>query len=737
MTTYYSRCAALMLALVLAAPANAALEAYHVTDPAYRLALKGDLSDPIWQKAPLFDEFYENMPNDKIPAKFRTEVRVVYDSSNLYVGMKAFDPDPDAIRAPFSRRDKTLSDQDLLILYIDAIGSRKAAQFVRINPQGSVSDGSFTNQDYDDFAPDFPFDVATGRFDGGWSAEVRIPLSSIAYPAVRSAPWNLLVLRNMMRGERYLMASGPLPSETGCWLCFATPIDKLDDLPTGPSWSATPQLTLRSSKEPGAQRVASKVLSLDVKARPQAGLTFDGTLNPDFSQVEMDAPQLSGNTSFGLFTPEKRTFFLEGSDILRTPQRAIHTRTISDPAWGARVTRRSAGTDVTLLTVRDNGGGEVQLPGAYGSGVAPQDFASQASILRVNHGVGDVSLGAVASERSIVDGRGYNRMIGPDLVWQGGPDRRVEAQLLFSKTTAQPDGAGNLNQGPATSGHAGLASVTNETPHWYLSATASDISKGFRNDNGFMPQAGIRSYGSEVRRKLGHVGVMNLFNLYGTVERKYDSEGDLITDEARGGLFMFGPRGSVFDFQRRPAQRVRVREGGALLKRDAVYARVELNPGRQVAKVILEAELGEQVDVAAARVDRGGKAMASARIRASDRLEFEPSWSRAWINGRDGPEAGQTVYSAQALALNGIYHFSSRDTLRMMLQSTATRRHRQLPDYAAESDRSSGTGALVYSHVRGLGSVLYAGLTLSNARADAQQPLQQRNELFVKGSWQL
>ena len=120
-------------------------------------------------------------------------------------------------------------------------------------------------------------------------------------------------MRNMTRDQRYRMYSGEVTRATNCNLCFSDPIEDLSDLPSGLNWTATPQLVVRANKEENAGnppiRRNSTVLSLDVKVKPNSATTIDATINPDFSQIELDAPQLSGNTRFGLFVQEKRPFF--------------------------------------------------------------------------------------------------------------------------------------------------------------------------------------------------------------------------------------------------------------------------------------------------------------------------------------------------------------------------------------------------------------------------------------------
>ena len=156
---------------------------------------------------------------------------------------------------------------------------------------------------------------------------------------------------------------------------------------------------------------------LDVKWTPNAVTALDGTINPDFSQVESDVAQLSVNQRFALFYSEKRPFFLEGIDLFATPIQAVYTRTITAPRWGARVTGKLGGTSYTALVTEDKGGGSVILPGPNGSDFADQDFRSFVAVGRVRHEIGNSFAGLLVADRE-VQGGGYNRVIGPDFQWR-------------------------------------------------------------------------------------------------------------------------------------------------------------------------------------------------------------------------------------------------------------------------------------------------------------------------------
>lgn len=722
------------------APAQAAFQAVRLPE-GQAIRLDGRLDEAAWAQAPVHDRFWQTQPFDGVAAPVKTEVRVVYDRRYLYVAVKSFDPSPGQIRAPFGRRDTLSGDQDFIGLFIDPSGASKSAQTFYVNARGAITDGVYSGTNGDDYAPDHEFDVATGRFDGGWIAEVRIPFSSIAFDASQSTPWKLLVMRSMSRDQRYRMYSGAVTRATSCNLCYSDEIAGLRELPTGLTWSATPQLVLGRRTEDVAgqprQRTDSHDLSLDVKLRPDSATIVDATINPDFSQVELNAPQLSGNTRFGLFVDEKRPFFLEGSDIFQMPFRAVNTRTISDPSWGLRYTRRTAGSDLTVLTTRDAGGGLVMLPHAYYTGFAPQDMASKATVARATWKAGTLAIGGLFSDRLYADGRGYNRVAGADAVWQRTDTERLRGQLLLSTTTALPGADGTLAAGDARRGHALYVDWVREDPAWVYEGGVESIGEDFRDDNGFFTQAGYRYARAMVTRKMGQRGMFNEWNLYAGTERMVDGRGDIVFDDPVVGTWAAGPLDSEVNFQIKPVSRSRVAEGGELFRLVRVGFRIEGSPGRVLARAKLKGEVGDVVDVEGARVGRGGTLTLSGRLRPSDRFELEPTWSANWIAGKEGSIDGRRLYTEQAAQLNGIFHAGPHDTLRVILQQARTRRDAALYPVAVTPESRSGTVSVVYGHTPSLGNAAYVGLTASTSDVPGQVPKRDVRELFVKLSFRI
>jgi hypothetical protein len=149
------------------------------------LRIDGRLDDAVWQRAPVFDAFVQYLPQDKrpVPDGYRTTLQVVVDDTGISFGIRAFDPRPDEIRAPLARRDQVRRDQDFVSVVLDPVGTRRSAQFVRVNAAGVVGDGMFiADSDNEDFSPDFEVDAAVQRLPDGYSVEIRLPLLALRYP---------------------------------------------------------------------------------------------------------------------------------------------------------------------------------------------------------------------------------------------------------------------------------------------------------------------------------------------------------------------------------------------------------------------------------------------------------------------------------------------------------------------------------------------------------------------------
>lgn len=219
-----------------------------------------------------------------------------------------------------------------------------------------------------------------------------------------------------------------------------------------------------------------------MKWTPNADNALDATVKPDFSQIESDTAQISVNERFALFFPEKRPFFLEGVELLRTPIQAVYTRTITAPRWGSRLTGKAYGVSYTALLADDAGGGSVVLPGPNDSSLAAQDFGSYVLIARAKRDIGRSFVGVLLTDREARDGHGHNRVLGPDFQWRPFSGDTVTGQWLVSGTQEplRPDLAPEW-RGQSFASHAADVNWSHNTTHLDFNLGYKDLGNGFRS----------------------------------------------------------------------------------------------------------------------------------------------------------------------------------------------------------------------------------------------------------------
>ncbi len=748
------RTAALLAALLsIAAGASAQPRAVHLPPDAAPLRIDGRLDDPVWSTAPLQDAFFQYKPLDGLPApaEYRTTVQVVVEEHAIVFGIRAFDPRPDEIRAPLIRRDEVKREQDFVLVVLDPVGTRRSAQFVRVNAAGVVADGMYVAAtDAEDFAPDFEFDAAAHRLHDGYSVELRLPFLSLRYPFEGGVPWRLMVGRSIPRETNALILSAPLTSNALNFIAELQEIDGLQDLAERVRHhsflSVRPELTLRATQQTdgsGKQRETEAALGAQIKWRPRADWVIDATLNPDFSQVELDVPQLAGNTRFALSVPEKRPFFLESTDVLDLPLAAFYSRSVTDPGWGLRATWRGASADATALSLRDDGGGLVLLPGPFGTGVAVQDERSQASLLRGRLHAADLSAGALLSSRDYAAGRS-NHVAGADVLWRSSEAQQFRVRALASQTTALFDAAGQPVRGERESGEQWFASWFRRVPGWNFKAELSRTSPRFRNHNGFVEQAGVRVLEAEVIRRYGEVVLPGFtayeFENFFWMEQKNTladathgvAGGELISRRLHPGIWLAAARNTEAWIQLN-LNAERAVAGGRLHSTGGPAGAFAINPAPWFPRLNIELEWGRRLDVEADRVGRGAKVLLEANLRGGLPngwgVESQQRVEQNFVAAPDGTRA-LTDSSARWL---GVLHFSARDALRVVWQASRLKRAADSRVPLAAAREQTSVASLVFQRRVGVGRSFSIG-----ASRQTEQPAAKRDtELFAKLSFEL
>ncbi|HVN57445.1 MAG TPA: carbohydrate binding family 9 domain-containing protein [Bacteroidales bacterium] len=380
--------------------------------------ITGKLDDPQWLKAIPIYLANEMRPRENAPAKVRTEVLVLYDRDNLYIGFRCFDTLPGNIRANYSDRDKIFSD-DYVIVSIDTYGNYQRGYELAVNPYGIQGDLLMMGTGNEDDSYDMVWSSAAHKNKEGWTAEMMIPFKSLSFSSDYKQKWTICFLRNVPRDNRYMLTWTRYDRNNPSYLAQGGILDGLEGIRPGSSLELLPYTMVQQSGEREDEGDPASALKRNaVKARVGGGITYSpgsnttisAVVNPDFSQIESDAAQISVNTRFALYYPEKRPFFMSGMDLVQTPM--YYSRTINDPLYAAKINGKSGRFSYLALVANDRNTA-VTVPGEEESNTVTTSLDSYASVGRLRYDIGNESfIGALTLTRNIKDA--YNYLGGLD-----------------------------------------------------------------------------------------------------------------------------------------------------------------------------------------------------------------------------------------------------------------------------------------------------------------------------------
>jgi hypothetical protein len=704
------------------------------------ITVDGALDDPGWTGAGVIDRFYETQPGDNVPARIKTTVLLAYDERFLYIGLRCDDPEPGRIRAPFVERDGVIGTDDNVAIFLDTRNDRRSAVELRVNPRGVQADGVFNDaSQVEDFAPDFLYDSAARVTDQGWQAELRVPFSSLRYPARDPQEWGIMVWRNYPRDFRYAFHSNPMPRGSNCFVCHLRPLLGLAGLPSASGLLLVPYVSGQSvaaAEAPGRPLGASDTrgdAGLDVKWTPFANAAIDLTLNPDFSQVEGDVAQIAVNERFALFFAEKRPFFLEGVDLLDTPLSAIYTRTITAPRGGLRVTGKAGAASYTALATRDEGGGLVVIPGPTGSTFAPQDFESWVGVTRLRRDLGPSFASFFATGRA-VDGGGHNVVFGPDFQWRSEKDT-VTAQLLYAhtRTPERPDLAAEWD-GRTLSAAALEAGWQRATRRWNWRLRYRDLGQEFRDDQGFIPQVGYREGQATLGLGLYPEGFLRSVQPSLEVDYAAGRDGGLLSRRIEPGIFVIGRRNLTAELSLALDRQL---TGDRHLSRTQLLYFVQVDPSRRLPRIGVSGFVGQDIDIDNVRVGRGAEVNLSATVRPVPQLGLQVNSAVSWLDV-DGPTGLRVrLFTAQVQRLNATVHVNARSFLRLIGQYVSTTRDPSL--FAAGMPRRDGafSGSALFSYRLNWQTALFVGYGDERALDERESLQRTSRQLFAKIAYAL
>ena len=510
-------------------------------------AIDGRLDDAAWDGALRITEFVQIQPLDGAPATEDTDVYLAYDAAAIYLGFRARYTDPGMIRANRSDRDRTFRD-DLISVYFDTFLDQQRAYVFTVNAYGVQGDSIVNSRGGGGFGGrrgrgggglprgdeswDALFTTAGRLVEDGFTAEMAIPFKSLRYPqrdGVAAHRWGLQIARRI-GGKDETVVWSPVSRGVAGFLPQMGVLDGMTDLSTSRNIEILPTFT---AIQFGSIDAASGDFTtadpapeggVNFKYGVTSNLTADFTLNPDFSQIESDRPQIELNQRFALFYPELRPFFLEGAEIfdIPGPVDAVHTRTIVDPYYGAKLTGKVGRTTLGLLYANDEAPGNVDDATDPAFGRTAQTFVGR---LRYDL-YAESHVGAIVTSRELLDG--HSRLAGLDSNFRLG---RTQSIAFRAMGTQHRD-----VDGVDRSGHYLEAVLRKQGRNLGYRFLSFVLSPDFRTDVGFVRRV-------DQRRTLGDISYqwwpetwLVSWGPEGRYARNYAFDGHLQDEEARVGL---------------------------------------------------------------------------------------------------------------------------------------------------------------------------------------------------------
>jgi hypothetical protein len=458
-----------------------------IESPAATVSVDGVLDEAVWQQAARLTDFSQYSPVDGRPADDPTEVLVFYTPTAIYFGIKAHAA-PGAVHATLANRDRIDAD-DAIQIFLNPFKDGRQALVFGVNPLGIQSDGALvegsgnrggalfsaleSGREITDLTPDYVYQSKGRLTDYGYEIEIAIPFKTLRFPTDHVQSWAINIVRRVQSSGHEDSWTPALRAKSS-FLGQSGSLDGLTDLRRGLVLDLNPVTTAHTDGVRSADRwrydTSRPELGGNVRWGVTPNVTLNGTITPDFSQVEADASQFTFDPRSALFFPEKRPFFLDGAELFNAPNNLIYTRRIAAPITAVKLTGKAAGTDIALLSAVDDAV-------TSASGVDHPVF----NIARIQHDLPRSSrIGVVYTDR--IDAANSNRVVAAD------------ARLLFGSIynlQLQAGGSRTVIDGRATSAPIWQAVFNRDGRHFGLRYQTTGIHQDFQAASGFISRGGV------------------------------------------------------------------------------------------------------------------------------------------------------------------------------------------------------------------------------------------------------
>lgn len=387
--------------------------------------IDGRLDEEVWKQAAQFKNFVQTEPGYNIAPSKETIAYMGYDEENLYIAFMCFD-EPDKIRATVAKRD-AVGGEDYVGVFLDTFNDQRRAYVLLFNPLGIQADGIEISGQGSDFSVDIVMESKGMIHSDGWSVEVKIPFKSLRYETGEEKFWGVNFWRRIDRFNREI--DGWMPMKRGVSeLQQLGKITGFTDIKTERTLEIVPSITLSESGErvedpnnpPFFSRFINRPIENEIgasiKYQITPNITLDAAINPDFAEVETDAPVILANRRFPVFFPEKRPFFLERIDIFRSPLQVVNTRNIANPDVALKLTGKVGRNTFGILGAVDD--------------FPERDSKAYVGVLRLERDIGENSnIGMFATQYHFGSKR-HNHLLGFDGKFQLDPRTVIDFQVV-------------------------------------------------------------------------------------------------------------------------------------------------------------------------------------------------------------------------------------------------------------------------------------------------------------------
>ena len=299
--------------------------------------IDGNLDDETWKNIPICKDFVELRPNNgkTEDADFKSEVKIAYDDTGIYVSAMLYDKEPSKISKQLTERDN-IDNDDFFVLFINGYNDNQQSLELFVTAAGVQADSKITKENGEDFSWNGIWYSAAKIVENGWTVEMKIPFSELRFPKSAVQNWGINFFRQVNR-TKTAYTWNHVNNQKGSFLLYDGVLENIKDINPPTRLSFTPYFSTYVNNYDG-KTTTNFNGGMDVKYGINDAFTFDMTLIPDFGQANFDNSVLN-LTPFEQEFTEQRSFFTEGTELFNKGNMFYSRRVGDEPSLSPNVSQ--------------------------------------------------------------------------------------------------------------------------------------------------------------------------------------------------------------------------------------------------------------------------------------------------------------------------------------------------------------------------------------------------------------